>query len=265
MKLIKGLVVLGLLATGAQASEITDAVANEARTESYVARDAHRHPVQTLEFFKVQPTDTVVEVWPGGGWYTEILAPLLAGEGKLIAAHFPADTSVGYYQRSRTAFADKLAAENSIYAGLTLGEMSPETGLVGIEDGSVDKVLTFRNVHNWLRSGKEQVVFESFADALKVGGYLGVVEHRASGDISKETMLKSGYMPEAYVIELAENAGFKLVARSEVNANELDTKDHPSGVWSLPPARKNRDDANADKYDAIGESDRMTLLFQKVE
>jgi len=265
MKFIKGLMILGLLASSAQASDIETAVANEARTEAYVARDAHRHPAETLEFFKISPSDVVVEVWPGGGWYTEILAPLLAAEGKLIAAHFPADTTIGYYQRSRAAFAEKLGQENSIYAGLTLGEMSREEGLVGVEAGSVDKVLTFRNVHNWLRTGKEQVVFQSFADALKVGGYLGVVEHRSATDISKEAMLKSGYMPEAYVIELAENAGLKLVARSDINANELDTRDHPSGVWSLPPSRKNRDDADADKYDAIGESDRMTLLFQKVE
>jgi predicted methyltransferase len=231
------------------------------RTPGFVDRDIYRHPAETLAFFDVQPTMSVVEIWPGGGWYTEILAPYL-NEGTLYAAHFPADSSVKYFTDSRRSYEEKLKAYPELYQAVILTEFSPDTARLNVPDGSADRVLTFRNVHNWLRSNDEAQAFALFFKALKPGGMLGVVEHRARPGTDWQTMKESGYMTEAYVISLAEKAGFILDARSEINANPRDTSDHPKGVWTLPPTLR-LNDVDREKYLAIGESDRMTLRFRK--
>lgn len=231
------------------------------RTPAFVERDVYRHPGETLAFFGLEPTMTVVEIWPGGGWYTEILAPYLLG-GKLYAAHFAKDSGVKYFRNSRRAFEEKIAAYPDVYQAMTMAEFSPKMNKLTVPDASADLVLTFRNVHNWLRSANEADAFTLFYKALKPGGVLGVVEHRARPNTSWEDMKQSGYMTEAYVIALAEKAGFVLDASSEINANPKDTADHPKGVWTLPPNLRMKD-KNRAKYVDIGESDRMTLRFKK--
>ena len=240
---------------------IQDILQSPDRTPAFASRDIYRHPSQTLAFFDVQAGMTVVEVWPGTGWYTEILAPYLSS-GQFYAAHFPADSGVKYFVDSRMFFEEKLKAYPDVYGSVVLGEFSPKMNLLTVHDGSADRVLTFRNVHNWLRSKNEAEAFSLFYRALKPGGILGVVEHRAKPGTDWDTMKKSGYMTEAYVIELAEQAGFVLEARSEINANPKDSTSHPKGVWTLPPTLRLKD-KERDRYLAIGESDRMTLRFSK--
>ena len=247
---------------GAWAMDLEDIIAGPQRAEDNRKRDEFRHPVETLRFFQVAPEMTVVEVWPGMGWYTEILAPYLKDSGKLYAAHFVASSEVPYFNKIRGEFSAKLAADPDNYGGVEVVELNPGRSLLAIADGSADRVLTFRNVHNWLRDNSEQKAFELFFKALKPGGMLGVVEHRAPQDKDRQWMLDNGYVTEAYVIELAENAGFTLVERSDINSNPSDNAEHPSGVWSLPPTLR-LGDTDREKYLAIGESDRMTLLFAK--
>ncbi len=246
---------------------IDAAVANPQRSDAERDRDRYRHPAETLAFFGVTPAMQVVEIWPGGGWYSRVLAPLL--QSPLIAAHFPATAApdaserrTAYFARSRAAYAEQSAAPDSLLAGVSLAEFDPSQGLLSVAPGSADALLTFRNVHNWLVGDAEQRAFELFYTALRPGGLLGVVEHRAAAGTSREAMASSGYMTEAYVIELAEAAGFVLEARSEINANPLDGRDHPAGVWTLPPSMR-LGEQQRDQYLAIGESDRMTLRFRK--
>ncbi|AMX02804.1 class I SAM-dependent methyltransferase [Microbulbifer thermotolerans] len=249
-------------AGAAQANDLEPVIAGKHRTEAYVARDKYRHPAETLAFFGIAPHMTVVEISPGGGWYTEILAPYLKDKGTFYAAHFPQDSDVGYYQRSLAAFKEKLAADKDNYGKVILTEFDPASAKEIAPSGSADAVLTFRNVHNWMRNDNDQKAFNQFFAALKPGGILGVVEHRAKPGTSRERMIESGYVTQAYVIDLAEKAGFVLEASSEVNANPKDTADHPKGVWTLPPSLR-LGDKDKDKYLAIGESDRMTLRFRK--
>ncbi|OUS11307.1 methyltransferase [Gammaproteobacteria bacterium 53_120_T64] len=231
------------------------------RTPAFVERDVYRHPAQTLDFFGLKANMTVVEIWPGGGWYTEILAASLA-EGKLYAAHFSKDSKLKYFVKSRLFFEEKMKAYPEVYHAVTMAEFSPKMNQLTVPDGTADMVLTFRNVHNWLRSINEAEAFALFYQALKPGGVLGVVEHRAQANSDWESMKESGYMTEAYVIALAEKAGFVLDAKSDINANSKDSADHPKGVWTLPPTLRLKDEDRA-KYVAIGESDRMTLRFIK--
>ncbi len=234
---------------------------NPNRTPAFVARDAYRHPTETLAFFGLEPAMTVVEIWPGSGWYTEILAPYLQ-DGKLYTAHFAKDSQINYFLKSRRAFEEKIEANPVFYRTITLAEFSPKMNRLTVPDASADLVITFRNVHNWLHSANEADAFALFYKALKPGGVLGVVEHRARPNTSWESMKQSGYMTEAYVIALAEKAGFVLQASSEINANPKDTADHPEGVWTLPPTLRVKGMDRA-KYVAVGESDRMTLRFKK--
>lgn len=238
-----------------------DPLQGEHRTPEFAERDVWRHPGETLSFFDVEPGMTVVEIWPGGGWYTEILAPLIQA-GTLYAAHFSTGIGVEFYDLSRQRFEEKLLANPSIYGEVKLSTFDPARGQLLTPEAAADRVLTFRNVHNWLRTDSEQQAFELFYQALKPGGILGVVEHRAKEGTPREKMLISGYMTEAYVIELAENAGFVLEAKSDINANPKDSADHPAGVWTLPPTLRLGSE-NREKYLAIGESDRMTLKFRK--
>lgn len=268
MKLTKLLMLFALSsATSSFAQDVQrleNAVTSEHRTEHYVLRDEFRNPVQTLQAFGIEPTDRVLEIWPGSGWYTEILAPYLREQGELVVAHFPTESEVAYYMTLRMNFEEKLAANPSVYDRVSIVSFSPDSGIMGVEDASFDGVLTFRNVHNWLRGGNEQRVFSDFFRVLKPGGTLGVVEHRSHAEMTRDEMIRSGYMTEAYVIQVAEAAGFELVEVFDVNANPRDTADHEGGVWALPPTLTNGEEEE-ERYIAIGESDRMTLRFRKPE
>lgn len=244
------------------------AMAGEWRTESQKARDAFRNPAETLAFFEVEPDDTVIEIWPGGGWYTNILAPYLKDDGTYIAAGFDPETS-DYAKRGYDAFQEKFVAKPEIYGDIEVTALSATSGPL-VEAGTADTVLTFRNVHNWMSNGYADKVFADMYAALKPGGILGVVEHRLPSSETQDPQGRSGYVHEDYVIQLAEAAGFKRVEASDINANPKDTADHPFGVWTLPPNSRSTDrDGNTPegfdpaKYEAIGESDRMTLKFRK--
>lgn len=244
----------------AAADRMQDALAGSHRAPVDVARDRYRHPAQTLQFFGVTPQMTIVEIWPGGGWYTDVLAAYL--DGRLYAAHFDPRSPAGYFRNSREAFEKKIAAKPEIYRNVQMATFDPANNVLDIDDASADAVLTFRNVHNWLSSRSEPDAFELFYRVLKPGGVLGVVEHRARPGTDWVTMRDSGYVTEAYVINLAQRAGFVLEEKSEINANPADRKDYPNGVWTLPPTLR-LGDLDRDKYLAIGESDRMTLRFRK--
>ena len=238
------------------------AVAAPSRTPANIARDRYRHPVETLAFFGVRPSDTVVELWPGGGWYTEILAPYLAsGGGRLILATL--DGQLGDVAKLRDA-------HPAVYANVSAATFPVfDASAARVPASSADVVLTFRNVHNWRmgyrRDDKQDYSAQAFGEIyamLKPGGVLGVVDHRLPESASEERERTSGYIKTSTVRRLAEAAGFRLVASSEINANPLDTADWPDGVWTLPPALRLKD-KDREKYLAIGESDRMTLKFVK--
>jgi len=248
-------------------SKIEQVLAGEHRSDKNRARDGWRHPAETLEFFVINGTESVIEITPGGGWYTEVLAPYMKDNGKFTAAILdPAsgpERARNYYTESNQKFRDKLAADADTYGAVQVIEFDAAKPVLG-EPDSVDRVLTFRNVHNWSNSGNDQAMFEAFFAVLAPGGILGVVEHRAAEGTSKEDSMKSGYVAEAEVIAMAEQAGFVLDGQSEINANPADTRDHPSGVWNLPPnLRMKEGEEDQAKYEAIGESDRMTLRFSK--
>lgn len=242
------------------------AIAGPYRSPDFVARDGARHPHETLSFFGIRPDLTVVEIWPGGGWYTEILAPYLRDRGKLYAAHFSADAQLKYFRELRGGFLHKLAAAPALYDKVEVTEFDPPRAVAIAPPGSADLVLTFRNVHNWtMRGGGEERTLAAFAAmyaALRPGGILGVVDHRLPANRPLGDQDESGYLREDFVIDMAERAGFHLVAKSEINANPKDHADHPEGVWDLPPSLRG-DAARRDHYLAIGESDRMTLKFIK--
>ena len=243
---------------------LDQAIAGEHRTPAFKARDRYRHPGETLLFFGLRPDMHVVEVWPGAGWYAEILAPALRERGKYYAAHYPIDDrSPPNWRSSRQAFLDKLAKQPALYDRTVVTALSAPERVDMAPKGTVDLVLTFRNVHNWTTNyGNDQAMFHAFYDVLKPGGVLGVVEHRAREGTGLEDMKRTGYMTETYVIGLAQKAGFVLAARSDVNANPKDTKDHRAGVWTLPPTLR-LGNTDREKYLQIGESDRMTLKFVK--
>ncbi len=237
------------------------AIAGDQRDAKNSARDVYRHPFETLSFFGIAPDMTVVEIWPGGGWYSEILAPFLKGSGRLYAASWDRDLTSDYVQRSLAAYDEKFVARPDIYGEVIVTELSSAKTDIA-PPGSADMVLTFRNVHNWMKRGYERTIFEAMFEALKPGGILGLVEHRGDPEVWQDPQALSGYVNEDTAIELAEAVGFRLVARSEVNANPKDAKDHPEGVWTLPPTLRLKEQDRA-KYLAIGESDRMTLKFVK--
>ena len=241
---------------------IQQAISGSHRNPENKARDQYRHPRETLEFFAVTENMGVVEIWPGGGWYTEILAPLLKKHGKLYTAHFASDSSVPYFQNSLQKFKKKISSDPANYNAVILTELQPPEKLTIAPAGTVDAVLTFRNVHNWMKNGQAESVFKAMYAALKPGGILGVVEHRNPAGTKQDTHAESGYVTEDYVIALANSAGFKLLAKSEINANAKDTADHPKGVWTLPPTLRLKA-IDREKYLAMGESDRMTLKFVK--
>lgn len=241
---------------------LADIAAGEHRSEENRARDAYRHPVETLEFFGLTPVTTVVEIWPGGGWYTEIIGPYVNEQGKYIAAHWDPEDEREFVRNGVKRFMDKLAAHPDLYGNVEMSVLMPP-GQWGIApEGSVDMIVTFRNIHNWMPRGYAKDMFAAFYKALKPGGVLGVVEHRGNPDVEQDPAAASGYVNEDYAIRLAEAAGFELEAKSEINANPQDTKDYDTGVWTLPPTLRKKDE-DREKYLAIGESDRFTLKFRK--
>ncbi|MGJ8687625.1 MAG: class I SAM-dependent methyltransferase [Spongiibacteraceae bacterium] len=241
----------------------TQALSGAHRSVENQARDRYRRPRQTLAFFGLGKCDTVVELWPGGGgWYSEVLAPLLKDCGQLITAQFDVNSSIAFYAKSVVKFKQKLAASPEIYDRVKVTTLQPPELLAIAAEASADKVFTFRNVHNWLKSDTADQVFSAAYAALKPGGVFGVVEHRADRDASIDEMIVSGYVSEQKVIELAKAAGFALASRSQLNTNLADKHQHPKGVWTLPPSLR-LGEQDRDKYMAIGESDRMTLMFVK--
>lgn len=248
------------------AETLDDILKSPHRAES-AQRDRYRHPLETLSFFDIKPNMSVVEIWPGAsGWYTEILAPYLRADGKLYAAHFNEDSSSDYYRDSLKQFQAKLLASPTLYDRVAITVFNPPAHVDIAPESSIDRVLTFRNVHNWyMRGGGDERVlaaFRAFYKALKPGGLLGVVEHRLPPHRPAGDMEASGYMLEGYIVAMAEKAGFRLLESADVNANPLDTADHPKGVWTLPPTLR-LGEQDKDKYLAVGESDRMTLKFIK--
>ncbi|MGH8529844.1 MAG: class I SAM-dependent methyltransferase [Nevskiales bacterium] len=261
-----GAAALATLAFVAQTSVagLDQALAASHRSAEFVARDAYRHPNSTLEFFGLKPELTVLEVWPAPGYYTEILAPYLRERGRYYAAGFALSQEITpqWRREVQQEFVAKLRAAPQLYDQAVVTELGPGAAWQPAPAGVVDLALTFRNVHNWMKGDYEGEVFAALFKVLKPGCALGVVEHRAKPGTPREKMIDSGYVTEAYVIELAERAGFQLVARSEINANTKDSRNHPAGVWTLPPTLRLGDKDRA-KYLAIGESDRMTLKFLK--
>jgi predicted methyltransferase len=251
--------------------DILDAVlAGDHRSDDERARDAARHPKETLLFFGIEPDMTVVEAYPGGGWYTKVIAPYLQeGGGKLYAASWNPDGASDRVVSALAKYQETFVQNPDVYGDVELTVL--EAGAPIAPAGSADAVVTFRNVHSWQGRGNAEAVFQSFYDALKPGGVLGVVEHRADGaDPELPRDGSSGYAYTDDTIALAEGAGFEFDRASEVNANPADTKNHPFGVWTLPPSRRSSEirgqedpDFDRAKYDAIGESDRMTLRFVK--
>jgi predicted methyltransferase len=244
------------------------ALAGDWRSPADKARDRWRHPIESLTFWGFDPTMTVVEFWPGAGWYTDILAPCLtAAKGKLYAALLEPDDPAA--QGVDDAYQRRLAARPDLYGAVSVTSFGPRSGPVA-PAGSADLVLFLRNLHNWMAAGLAEKAFRDALAALKPGGVLGIEEHRARPGGGQDPMAASGYVQEAYVRQLARESGFQSAGSSEINANPKDDHDHPFGVWTLPPERRSSprgqppDPAfDHSKYDAIGESDRMTLKFVK--
>ena len=246
------------------AEQVAMGVQGDHRSESNKARDQYRHPAETLEFFGIEDGNTVMEIWPGGGWYTEILAPAMRDHGKLIIATWDPEVEgqPAYRYELPKKMEENFAQHPEIYDQVTFEYFSPPDSPSLGEAGSLDAIVTFRNTHGWISAGQAQDIFNEFARVLKPGGILGVVQHRADDGSDPELSAKQGYVSEAAVKEIAAKAGFEFEASSEINANPKDTKDHPKGVWTLPPGHATGD-GDKDKYAAIGESDRMTLRFRK--
>jgi predicted methyltransferase len=244
------------------AAEALDRViADGHRSAADRARDVYRHPKETLLFFGLRPQMQVVEIWPEPGWYTQIIAPFVKGQGKYYAALSVPHPDNAYVTARIKDFDDKFAAHPEMYGKIELTTFGPGAGDIA-PPGSVDMVVTFRNIHNWMAAGWAPQAFAYMYKALKPGGILGVVEHRGNPELPQDPKAKNGYVREDEAIRLIESQGFALVEKSEINANPKDTKDYPQGVWTLPPVYR-LGDKDKEIYAAIGESDRFTLKFVK--
>jgi len=272
------LLMLGLAGTAASersAAQTLDAATNAAldaaiagshRSEANRARDQYRHPKETLAFFGLRRDMTVVEIWPGGGWYTEILAPVLRDTGKLYVAEYGSTPAFPYQRQEMETLARKGERNPEVFDQITHTSLWFPDELEIAPAGTADLVVTFRNVHNWFDSGYRQDperLFAAFFEALEPGGILGVVDHRWPDAATEDPTARNGYVSEARVIALAEAAGFDFAGRSDVNANPRDTHEHPNGVWTLPPDLAVPEGQNRQRYLDIGESDRLTLRFVK--
>lgn len=238
------------------AHDLKSAINSPDRTSKNVMRDKYRNPYETITFFKIESNMTVVELSPGAGWYTEIFANYLHEPGNLIAAHFDSNSDREYFKRGRANFEKKIKS-SKMYSNVSIVDLSSNLA----PENSVDAVVTFRNLHNWI-GPQMDIIFQNSYKALKPGGLFGVVEHRAKDGTSLDVMKKSGYVTEDYAISIAKKHGFVLVDKSEINANPKDLKNYEGGVWTLPPSLRLKD-KDKEKYLEIGESDRMTLLFKK--
>ncbi len=243
------------------AEALTVILAADHRAAEDRARDRYRHPKETLLFFGIRPEMRVLEVWPEPGWYTEVIAPLLREKGRYHAAVIAANPGSKYITERLEGYRHKLAARPERYERVSVVTF-PTDGGDAVPPGSVDMVVTFRNIHNWMSQDRAAEAFRTMYRALRPGGVLGVVEHRGNPALPQDPHAKSGYVTEDYAIKLIEAQGFRLVAKSEVNANPKDTRDYEQGVWTLPPTYR-LGDKDHDKYAAIGESDRFTLRFVK--
>ena len=263
--LVAGLLLVSACAASSSrqgtAQALTTILAGDQRTAENRARDAYRHPKETLLFFGIRPEMSVVEVWPEPGWYTEVLAPLLREKGKYYAAVIAEEPGNKYIIERLDQYRLKLAARPELYNRVSVVTF-PTNGGDMMPPGSVDMVVTFRNIHNWMGRDYAPQAFATMYRALKPGGVLGVVEHRGSPAVPQDPKAKSGYVNEDYAIKLIEAQGFRLVGTSQVNDNPKDTKDYEQGVWTLPPTYR-LGTKDHDKYAAIGESDRFTLRFVK--
>jgi predicted methyltransferase len=238
---------------------LASAVADPARTPKYVARDPARHPIEELTFFGVKPGMTVVELWPGGGYWTEILGPYLKASG-----HYYAAAAVGEgpgEDKATSAWKDRVSAQKDHLGTIVLTELGKDHYEVA-PPGSADLIVTFRNLHNWMDGGYADEALKAFFKALKPGGVLGVEDHRGRDDQPQDPKAKSGYVRQDYAIALIRKAGFEFVSASEIDANPKDTKIWPEGVWTLPPTLA-LGDKDREKYVAIGEADNFVLKFRK--
>jgi predicted methyltransferase len=240
---------------------LVGAIAGDHRSEANKARDMYRRPAETLRFFGITKDMTVIESWPGGGWYTEILAPYLKDGGQFIAATYDRnpDSQKSWMKRLNQNFDDKFVAHPETYGNITAVGLLPSDNPALAPPGSVDAILDFRNAHNWIKTEADSMI-KTWYKALKPGGIVGLVDHRMDDD--KEYNPDIGYVHEKQIIDAMVKHGFKLDARSDLNRNPKDTKDHPKGVWTLPPVLTLKDQ-DREKYLAIGESDRMVLKFVK--
>ena len=256
---------VGPQADGAPRSEagagLAQVVGGAHRSAANKARDTHRHPLETLAFFGIEPHSTVVELWPFGGWYTEILAPYLRDQGVYYAAAMDPQSASPQELRYNESLNALLATRTDLYSRVRISVLAKNKMDIAPPQ-SADFILSFRNIHNWVWAGMEKDVFAAAYRALKPGGVLGIVEHRSSDPDFEPRVPGQAYVGEEYAVRLIESAGFKLVARSGINNNPRDTKDHPKGVWTLPPSYA-LGDVDRERYTAIGESDRFTLKFVK--
>jgi len=250
----------GAEVTNDTGSGLSDIAVGEHRSAENIARNKHRNPVETLEFFGIEPDMRVVEIWPGGAWYTEILAPYLQESGQYVAANWDPNSEIEFVAKAVQDYQGKLAEYPELYGNAKMTVLMPTEQWDLGPAGSADMVLTFRNIHNWMPRGYAEEMFEKIYAVLKPGGILGVVEHRGKPDVPQDPKAASGYVNQDYAVAMAEAAGFELAATSEINANPKDTKDYDQGVWTLPPTLRAGDDP---QWREIGESDRFTLKFMK--
>lgn len=254
--------VSGMSSRQATSQQLDTILAGSHRSAENRARDVWRHPKETLLFFGVRPEMKIMEIWPDpAGWYTEVLAPLVREKGEYHAAVLDPAPGVASQEKRVQDFRQKLATNPALYDKVIVSTLYMD-GRDIAPPGSLDMILTFRNIHNWMARGTAEKAFAAMYRALKPGGVLGVVEHRGDPAVSQDPQAKSGYVNEQYAIDLIQRQGFRLEAKSEINANPRDTKDYEQGVWTLPPVYR-LGDRDREKYAAIGESDRFTLKFVK--
>ncbi|WP_049766153.1 class I SAM-dependent methyltransferase [Rhodopseudomonas palustris] len=244
------------------AAALQAAIDGPQRSARFIARDAVRHPAQELTFFEITPRATVIEIWPGAGYWTEILAPYLHDHGTYYAAIEPRSAGSETSPDAKTPFQIKLDADKALYGAVKLTEFAPKNPAPIAPDGSADVILTFRNLHNWLKQGNADQALATFYRALKPGGILGLEDHRGQRDVAQDPRALDGYVRQDYAIALVQRAGFEFVASSEINANPKDTANWPKGVWTLPPTFS-LGDVDRDTYAAIGEADNFVLKFRK--
>ncbi len=261
-------IVLGVIAAAVSAVAATPtpdpallkAVADPSRSAKYVARDKYRHPAEELAFFGLKPSMTVVELWPGSGYWTEILGPYLKDSGHYYAAVTVTGESKEE-DKTTAAWRSRVTSQKDHFGTITVTQLGKGHYDVAPAN-SADLVVTFRNLHNWMDGGYVDEALKGIFTALKPGGILGIEDHRGRDDQPQDPRAKSGYVRQDYAIELARKAGFELVETSEINANPKDTKNWPDGVWTLPPTLSQGEKDRA-KYLAIGESDNFVLKFRK--